>query len=166
MVVKTVKCVFSEKEIYPGTGCLQITKGGRQLNFISSKSKSLFNQGKKPAKIVWTRNWRVLHKKITVVRENKRIKKKTKKVQRKSSGLETGEFCTRRSPLFEKTRGSRRKRRKFSENRLDSKLESFAQEDHRCSRKQEDQEENEESSAKIVWTRNWRVLHKKITVVR
>ena len=79
MVVKTLKCAFSEKEIYPGHGSLQIRKDGRQLFFIDSKSKSLHNQGKKAAKIVWTRNWRVKHKKIKVTRDVRRIKKKTKK---------------------------------------------------------------------------------------
>merc|ERR1711988_754714 len=79
MVIKTTKCIFSGKEIYPGHGKLQVRKDGRQLQFIDQRSQSLFNQGKKTAKITWTRNWRVLNKKVKIVRETKKVKKKTKK---------------------------------------------------------------------------------------
>merc|ERR1712054_441125 len=87
MVVKTVKCISSGKEIYPGHGKLQIRKDGRQIQFIDQKSQSLFNQGKKTAKITWTRNWRVLNKKVKIIRESRKTKKKTKKVQRAIAGL-------------------------------------------------------------------------------
>merc|ERR1740129_2671977 len=85
-------------------GSLQIRKDGRQLFFIDSKSKSLHNQGKKAAKIVWTRNWRVKHKKIKVTRDVRRIKKKTKKVQRAINGLDLQEIASRQSDEWKKER--------------------------------------------------------------
>ena len=74
MVVKTQKCVFSDKDIYPGHGMLQVRKDGKHVVFINAKNRSLYNQGKKAAKIVWTRTWRITNKKIKVVRDAKKIK--------------------------------------------------------------------------------------------
>lgn len=110
MVVKTLRCAFSEKEIYPGHGKCQIRKDGRTLHFIDSKSASLYNQGKKAAKIVWTRNWRVKHKKIKVTRDVRRIKKKTKKVQRAINGLDLQAIASRQSEDWKKERRAKRQK--------------------------------------------------------
>merc|ERR1712054_412153 len=96
MVVKTVKCISSGKEIYPGHGKLQIRKDGRQIQFIDQKSQSLFNQGKKTAKITWTRNWRVLNKKVKIVRE-------AKKIQRAIAGLNLEELKKKKDDSFKKS---------------------------------------------------------------
>merc|ERR550519_1638069 len=97
MVVKTLKCHFSDKDIYPGHGIYQVKKDGKHLTFIDGKSQSLFNQGKKSAKIVWTRTWRITNKKIKVVRDAKKIKKRAKKVQRAIQGLEKDDITARKS---------------------------------------------------------------------
>merc|ERR1712205_271371 len=86
-----------------GHGKLQIRKDGRQLQFIDQKSQSLFNQGKKTAKITWTRNWRILNKKVKIVRETKKMKKKTKKIQRAIAGLDLEELQKRKDDSFKKT---------------------------------------------------------------
>ncbi len=58
MVVKTDLCSFSENRIYPGHGIRFIRRDGQTLIFANSKSKSLYNQRKKPAKLQWTQAWR------------------------------------------------------------------------------------------------------------
>merc|ERR1712224_584474 len=86
-----------------GHGKLQIRKDGRQLNFIDQKSQSLFNQGKKTAKIIWTRNWRVLNKKVKIIRETKKNKKKSKKIQRAIAGLNLEELQKKKDETFKKS---------------------------------------------------------------
>merc|ERR1719300_1304977 len=71
---------------------------------------SLYNQGKKAAKIVWTRNWRVKHKKIKVTRDVRRIKKKTKKVQRAINGLDLNAIASRTTEEWKKERRSKRQK--------------------------------------------------------
>merc|ERR1712048_375598 len=95
MVVKTKKCSFSDKDIYPGHGMVQVKKDGKHLTFVDAKSRSLYNQGKKAAKIVWTRTWRITNKKVKVVRDQKKIKKRTKKIQRAIQGLDQDELAKR-----------------------------------------------------------------------
>merc|ERR1712226_419506 len=87
----------------PGHGKMQVRKDGRQLHFIDQKSQSLFNQGKKTAKITWTRNWRVLNKKVKIVRETKKTKKKTKKIQRAIAGLNLEELKKKKNDSFKKS---------------------------------------------------------------
>merc|ERR1712205_135415 len=86
-----------------GHGKIQIRKDGRQLQFIDQKSQSLFNQGKKTAKITWTRNWRVLNKKVKIVRETKKTKKKTKKIQRAIAGLNLEELKEKKNDSFKRS---------------------------------------------------------------
>merc|ERR1712217_231377 len=71
--------------------------GGKHVTFIDGKCQSLHNQGKKAAKIVWTRTWRITNKKIKVVRDAKKIKKRAKKVQRAIQGLEKDDITARKS---------------------------------------------------------------------
>merc|ERR1719445_2382995 len=74
---------------------VQVKKDGKVLTFVDAKSRSLYNQGKKAAKIVWTRTWRITNKKVKVVRDQKKIKKKTRKVQRAIAGLDQDELAKR-----------------------------------------------------------------------
>ena len=63
MVVKTELCAFSEYRIYPGHGVRFIRRDGQPVTLSSSKCKSLLNDRKKPAKLMWTQAWRRLNKK-------------------------------------------------------------------------------------------------------
>merc|ERR1712226_839459 len=87
----------------PGHGKMQVRKDGRQLHFIDQKSQSLFNQGKKTAKITWTRNWRVLNKKVKIVRESRKLRKKAKKIQRAIAGLNLEELEKKKDDTFKKS---------------------------------------------------------------
>merc|ERR1719499_182460 len=116
MVVKTNTCVFSDQKVFPGKGISQIRRDGRQMLFASSKCKSLFNQQKKAAKIVWTRNWRVLHKKIKVQREARKIKKTKKKTQRAIQGLDLEAIATRKTEAFRSTLRAKKKGGKKNKN--------------------------------------------------
>lgn len=84
MVVKTELCSFSEFRIYPGHGIKFVRKDGQLVTFISSKSKSLYQQSKKPAKLTWTISWRRLNKKQQ--KDENAIKKK-RKVQKAARGV-------------------------------------------------------------------------------
>merc|ERR1711976_573242 len=54
MVIKTQLCRFSGHKIYPGRGILMIQSDGQMCMFSNSKSKRLYTNKKKPAKIAWT----------------------------------------------------------------------------------------------------------------
>ncbi|KAJ3349880.1 60S ribosomal protein L24, partial [Kappamyces sp. JEL0680] len=75
-------CNFSGFKIYPGHGSLFVRSDSRVYRFVSSKTKSLFLQRKKPAKFDWTIVFRRLHKKGQDVESTKKRSKKTAKVQR------------------------------------------------------------------------------------
>ena len=64
MVLKTTTCRFSGLRIYPGRGILFVRTDGQQYLFINRKTKSLFGQRKRPAKIAWTTVYRKQHKKV------------------------------------------------------------------------------------------------------
>ena len=64
MVLKTTTCRFSGLRIYPGRGILFVRTDGQQYLFINRKTKSLFGQRKRPAKIAWTTTYRKQHKKV------------------------------------------------------------------------------------------------------
>mmetsp|Transcript_19882 Transcript_19882/g.33288 ORF Transcript_19882/g.33288 Transcript_19882/m.33288 type:complete len:152 (-) Transcript_19882:184-639(-) len=76
MVVKTELCAFSEYRIYPGHGVKFIRRDGQPVLLGSSKAKSLLNDRKKPAKLVWTQAWRRLNKKG---RDDGVVRKKARK---------------------------------------------------------------------------------------
>jgi large subunit ribosomal protein L24e len=63
MVVKTELCAISEYRIYPGHGIRFIRRDGQPVILGSSKAKSMMQQRKKPAKLMWTQAWRRLNKK-------------------------------------------------------------------------------------------------------
>ena len=63
MVVKTELCAFSEFRIYPGHGIRFIRRDGQPVLLATSKAKSMIQQRKKPAKLMWTQAWRRLNKK-------------------------------------------------------------------------------------------------------
>merc|ERR1712216_538642 len=110
-----------------GHGKLQIRKDGRQLQFIDQRSQSLFNQGKKTAKITWTRNWRVLNKKVKIVRETKKIKK-TKKIQRAIAGLNLEELKKKKDDSFKKSIRLKRNNQFVKENQKTSNKSSIINE--------------------------------------
>merc|ERR1711879_651979 len=105
------KCNFSDKDIYPGHGMQQVKKDGKSLYFIDSKSQSLFNQGKKAAKILWTRTWRITNKKIKVVRDQKKVKKKAKKVQRAIQGIDLAQISAKKTEEYKAQIRSTRQRK-------------------------------------------------------
>ena len=72
MVIKTEVCAFSEARVYPGHGIRYVRKDGQLVTFFSSKTKSLYLQRKKPAKLCWTVAWRRLNKKTRAIDVSRR----------------------------------------------------------------------------------------------
>lgn len=67
------------------------------LVFSTSKTKGLYNQRKKAARLLWTQGWRRLHKKIKVEEIQKRRSRKTTKFQRAIVGASLDEIKKKRS---------------------------------------------------------------------
>ena len=82
MVVKYDKCAFSEFNIFPGHGMKMVRRDGTPLMVITRKCKSLMNQRKKPAKLVWTQRWRIMNKKGLNEGVAKKRTRRVVKVQR------------------------------------------------------------------------------------
>eukprot|EP00598_Pedospumella_elongata_P004923 CAMPEP_0184980136 /NCGR_PEP_ID=MMETSP1098-20130426/10156_1 /TAXON_ID=89044 /ORGANISM="Spumella elongata, Strain CCAP 955/1" /LENGTH=148 /DNA_ID=CAMNT_0027503505 /DNA_START=71 /DNA_END=517 /DNA_ORIENTATION=- len=82
MVVKTELCAFSEYRIYPGHGIKYVRRDGQPVLLGSSKAKSLLNDRKKPAKLMWTQAWRRLNKKLRDDNVAKKRVRRAVKVQR------------------------------------------------------------------------------------
>merc|ERR1712147_484004 len=105
-----------------------IRKDGKIVNFIDSKCCSLFNQGIKKAKIVWTHNWRILNKKIHFIQETKKNKKKSQKVQRPIGNFILEELERKKSHEFKKQAREKRneilnkKREKKNSKKVPKKL--------------------------------------------
>merc|ERR1719346_521173 len=97
MVIKTETCAFSESRIYPGHGSRYIRRDGSQYVFVSSKTKSLFLQRKKPTKLTWTLGWRRMNKKIQVEEVKRRRNRKTQKVQRAIVGVSKDDILKKRN---------------------------------------------------------------------
>ena len=87
MVVKTELCSFSEFRIYPGHGIKHVRRDGQLVTFITSKSKSLYHQRKKPAKLTWTVAWRRLNKKEQKDEHTRTRKRRVVKTQRAIVGV-------------------------------------------------------------------------------
>lgn len=111
MVVNTGLCVFSEKKIFPGHGISFVRKDGKLLTFIDSKTKSLYNQGKKPAKLTWTKNWRKLNKKEKQTRESRKVKKRTVKIQKAIEGISLHEILKKRNESEAQRKRAREKQK-------------------------------------------------------
>eukprot|EP00515_Schizochytrium_aggregatum_P001158 CAMPEP_0202036312 /NCGR_PEP_ID=MMETSP0962-20130828/1464_1 /ASSEMBLY_ACC=CAM_ASM_000488 /TAXON_ID=4773 /ORGANISM="Schizochytrium aggregatum, Strain ATCC28209" /LENGTH=127 /DNA_ID=CAMNT_0048600385 /DNA_START=143 /DNA_END=526 /DNA_ORIENTATION=+ len=84
MVVKTNICAFSEFRIYPGHGITFIRKDGQPITLISSKTRSLYHQRKKPAKLTWTTGWRRLNKKDN---KDSTLRTKRRKVEKRPKAI-------------------------------------------------------------------------------
>ena len=82
MVIKTDICAFSSYRIYPGKGLKFVKRDGRLVDLGSSKAKSMLNQRKKPAKLVWTQAWRMANKKGLSETMVKKRARKVNKIQR------------------------------------------------------------------------------------
>ncbi|KIZ02742.1 60S ribosomal protein L24-2 [Monoraphidium neglectum] len=66
MVLKTTLCRFSGLRIYPGRGILFIRVDNQQYLFLNKKTKSLYHNRLRPAKLAWTTTYRKQHKKDQV----------------------------------------------------------------------------------------------------
>ena len=80
--MKYDKCAFSEFNIFPGHGMKMVRRDGTPLMVITRKCKSLMNQRKKPAKLVWTQRWRIMNKKGLNEGVAKKRTRRVVKVQR------------------------------------------------------------------------------------
>mmetsp|Transcript_13769 Transcript_13769/g.21749 ORF Transcript_13769/g.21749 Transcript_13769/m.21749 type:complete len:153 (-) Transcript_13769:651-1109(-) len=96
MVIKTELCAFSEFRIYPGHGQKFVRRDGQPVMLISSKTKSLLLQRKKPAKLTWTVGWRRLNKKIKVEESARRRTRRAAKFQRAIVGASLDEIKKKR----------------------------------------------------------------------
>ncbi|CAK0782575.1 60S ribosomal protein L24B [Coccomyxa viridis] len=84
MVLKTTTCRFSGLRIYPGRGILFVRTDGQQYLFINRKTKSLFGQRKRPAKIAWTTVYRKQHKKDQEAQIARKKRRATTRTQARS----------------------------------------------------------------------------------
>jgi large subunit ribosomal protein L24e len=66
MVLKTTLCRFSGLRIYPGKGVLFVRTDSQQYLFLSKKTRKMFINRKRPAKLAWTTLYRKQHKKDQV----------------------------------------------------------------------------------------------------
>jgi len=97
MVVKTELCAFSEYRIYPGHGMKFIRKDGSPVLLGSSKCKRLLILNKKkPAKLMWTQQWRRLNKKGKDEGVVRKRSKRVVKVQRAIVGASLDELKKKR----------------------------------------------------------------------
>ncbi|EWM30387.1 60s ribosomal protein l24 [Nannochloropsis gaditana] len=97
MVIKTDMCSFSEYRVYPGHGIRFVRRDSATLVFSTAKTKGLYNQRKKAARLVWTQGWRRLHKKIKVEEIQKRRTRRTTKFQRAIVGASLEEIKKKRA---------------------------------------------------------------------
>eukprot|EP00624_Nannochloropsis_granulata_P001952 evm.model.NODE_19310_length_24751_cov_15.882955.1 len=97
MVIKTDMCSFSEYRVYPGHGIRFVRRDSATLVFSTAKTKGLYNQRKKAARLVWTQGWRRLHKKIKVEEVQKRRSRRTTKFQRAIVGASLDEIKKKRA---------------------------------------------------------------------
>ncbi|TFJ87688.1 hypothetical protein NSK_001038 [Nannochloropsis salina CCMP1776] len=97
MVIKTDMCSFSEYRVYPGHGIRFVRRDSATLVFSTAKTKGLYNQRKKAARLVWTQGWRRLHKKIKVEEVQKRRTRRTTKFQRAIVGASLEEIKKKRA---------------------------------------------------------------------
>ena len=97
MVIKTDLCAFSEYRVYPGHGVRFARRDGQLIVLSNSKCKSLHDQRKKPAKLMWTQAWRRLNKKMQDTAVTKKRSRKTTKLQRAIVGASLEEIKKKRS---------------------------------------------------------------------
>ncbi|KAM3576245.1 hypothetical protein VYU27_001953 [Nannochloropsis oceanica] len=90
-------CSFSEYRVYPGHGIRFVRRDSATLVFSTAKTKGLYNQRKKAARLVWTQGWRRLHKKIKVEEVQKRRSRRTTKFQRAIVGASLDEIKKKRA---------------------------------------------------------------------
>mmetsp|Transcript_14968 Transcript_14968/g.16937 ORF Transcript_14968/g.16937 Transcript_14968/m.16937 type:complete len:126 (+) Transcript_14968:203-580(+) len=107
MVVKTDLCSFSEFRVYPGHGIRFVRRDGQLMTFISSKSKSLYDQSKKPAKLTWTVAWRRLNKKMQRDETARTRKRRTQKAARGVVGVSVETLRKRRNERPEQRQAAR-----------------------------------------------------------
>ena len=95
MVVRTDICAFSEQKIYPGRGNRIITRDGRLFFLLSSKTNALFLRKVKGQDVRWSIIWRRVNKKVKTDEQNKRKKRRNKKIVRDIQGLAREEIRRR-----------------------------------------------------------------------
>jgi large subunit ribosomal protein L24e len=83
--------------VYPGHGIRFVRRDSATLVFSTSKTKGLYNQRKKAARLLWTQAWRRLHKKIKVEEIAKRRSRRTTKFQRAIVGASLDEIKKKRA---------------------------------------------------------------------
>lgn len=83
--------------MYPGHGIRFVRRDSATLVFSTAKTKGLYNQRKKAARLVWTQGWRRLHKKIKVEEVQKRRSRRTTKFQRAIVGASLDEIKKKRA---------------------------------------------------------------------
>uniref|UniRef100_A0A7S1AME5 Large ribosomal subunit protein eL24-related N-terminal domain-containing protein n=2 Tax=Alveolata TaxID=33630 RepID=A0A7S1AME5_NOCSC len=79
MVLKTTLCRFSGLRIYPGRGVLFVRTDSQQYLFLSKKTRKMYINRKRPAKLAWTTLYRKQHKKDQVTEVTRRKKRSTNK---------------------------------------------------------------------------------------
>eukprot|EP00753_Platysulcus_tardus_P008398 PLAT15953.1.p3 GENE.PLAT15953.1~~PLAT15953.1.p3 ORF type:complete len:137 (+),score=48.97 PLAT15953.1:56-466(+) len=122
MVIRTETCSFSEWRIYPGHGMRFVRRDGQPHVFLNAKSKRLFLQRKKPARLTWTTAWRRLNRKDKSTREGRRRVRRKRKVQRAIVGVSLEELVRRKEERPEQRAAAReRALREVRERRRNAK---------------------------------------------
>jgi len=97
MVVKTEVCNFSDLRIYPGHGSRLISRDGKIHVFIHKKARCMFVRKIKAQEILWTTAWRRLNKKIKNTDNQKKKRRKAKRVVREITGMTADEINRRKN---------------------------------------------------------------------
>ena len=96
MVVKTELDAFSEYRIYPGHGLRFVKRDGSTVIVGTSKTLSMVNQRKKPAKLTWTQSWRRLNKKGLDMGVQKKRRVKAIRIVRAVVGMSLEELAKKK----------------------------------------------------------------------
>ena len=92
MVIKTETCSFSEQKVYPGKGHRVIARDGRLFFFSSRRARRYYMRKIKGQIVRWTIIWRKNHKKVRNDEQEKRNKRRARKIVRGIEGITKDEI--------------------------------------------------------------------------
>merc|ERR1740139_937716 len=97
MVVKTEVCHYCDLKIYPGHGTKIITREGKIHIYLHKKARHQAQRKIKAQNIKWTVAWRRMNKKIKNTDNQKKKRRKAKRVVREITGMTADEINRRKN---------------------------------------------------------------------
>ncbi|KAA6399751.1 MAG: putative ribosomal protein L24 [Streblomastix strix] len=85
--MRTERCTFSWRKIYPGHGIRFVRGDSRLFHFSGSKARRCYQIKRSSRNTVWTGEWRKAHKKDTATHLKKRVRKRAVRFQRDIVGM-------------------------------------------------------------------------------